>query len=82
MVCSHFILLLDKVVSKSKMDWVDIRVDKKGNPYIYDLENNCKISFKKGVKQIYEGICDLQSIGFTSQEENNFFNCCKCVMGE
>ena len=81
MVCKKFVDLLSKVVSKSKMTWADIRVDRNGNPYIYDLENNTKLGFKKGVKQIYEGICDLQTLGFTIEEENNFYNCCQCIMG-
>lgn len=81
MLCLSFIKLLDKVVSKSKMDWCDIRVYRKGNLYVYDLENGYKMSFEKAVGQIYEGSCDLQNLGFSKAEENQFYTCCKCVIG-
>ncbi len=81
MVCKNFIDLLDRVVTKSKMNWCDIRIDRKGNPYVYDLENACKMSFTKAVGQIYEGSCDLQNLGFTEAEEEQFYTCCKCYLG-
>ena len=81
MVCKTFIKLLDRVVSKPKMDWCDIRIDRKGNPYVYDLENACKMSFKKAVEQIYEGACDLQNLGFSESEERQFYTCCHCYWG-
>jgi hypothetical protein len=80
-ICEMFIELFYKVVSKSKMDWCDIRFDKNNKLYIYDLDNRCKMSFKLAVSEVYDGVCDLQSLGFSEMEETQFYNCCKCIIG-
>lgn len=49
--------LLDKIAGKSKMDcWFQIRSTGKEEDYVYDLEEEKRMSLKKGIKQLMEGI--------------------------
>lgn len=61
---------LTKVARKTKCDcWFDIRQDKNGNDYVFDLENRKKISVANGVLQLADAIVDpLSDYGLTSEE--------------
>ncbi len=49
--------LLDKIATKSKMDcWFLIKQTKSGEDYVYDLEEGRKMSLKKGIAQLIDGI--------------------------
>lgn len=49
--------LLDKIATKSKMDcWFQIRQTKSGADCVYDLEEGKRMSLKKGIGQLIEGI--------------------------
>ena len=76
----YFYDLIEKVADKSKMLWLDLRFDRNGKPYVYDLENCCKMGFKKAVGQVYEGACDLQSLGLSSREEKQFYLLCEKIL--
>lgn len=54
--------LLDKIATKSKMDcWFQIRQTKGGEDYVYDLEEGKRMSLKKGIGQLIEGIDGMYS---------------------
>ena len=49
--------LLDKIATKSKMDcWFCIKQTKKGEDYVYDLENGKHMSLRTAIYQLMEGI--------------------------
>ena len=49
--------LLNKIAKKSNMDcWFSIRQTKKGDDYVYDLENRKRLSLRTGIRQLMEGI--------------------------
>ncbi len=49
--------LLDKIATKSKMDcWFQIRSTSKEEDYVYDLEEGKRMSLRKGIGQLIEGI--------------------------
>lgn len=49
--------LLDRIAKQSKMDcWFCIKQTKMGEDYIYDLENRKRMSLRKGITQLMEGI--------------------------
>ena len=55
--------LLTRIARKSKMDcWFLIKQTKKGEDYVYDLENRKKISLRTGIRQLMEGIEDIYTI--------------------
>ena len=60
--------VLLKIAQKTHMDcWFDIRTDKENVDYIYDVENNKRISLRSGIRELLEGVdseecyinCDL-----------------------
>lgn len=61
---------LTKVARKTKCDcWFDIRQDKNGNDYVFDLENHKKLSVANGVLQLADAIVDpLSDYGLTEDE--------------
>lgn len=49
--------LLVDIASHTKMDcWFDLRQDRRGNDYVYDMEQRKKISLRSGVRLLLEGI--------------------------
>ena len=50
---------LCEIARKTKCDcWFDIRTDKNGNDYVFDLEAGKRIGFKTGVSQLAEAMID------------------------
>ena len=76
----RWLILLGEVISRCKMNWCDLRYDKNNNPYFYDLDEHKKLSFKQGVKLIYEGACDLESLGFDKDAIETFYLGCESVI--
>lgn len=76
----RWLILLGAVISGCKMNWCDLRYDKNKNPYFYDLEEHKKLSFKQGIRLIYEGACDLESLGFTEDDIECFRLGCENVL--
>lgn len=63
--------LLTKIASKSKMDcWFLIKQTKKGDDYIFDLENSKRISLRTGISQLMEGIEDMYDMYFEDNERD------------
>ncbi len=61
--------LLDKIASQSKMDcWFIIKQSKTGEDYVFDLEENKKMSLRKGIAQLIDGISDMYSEYLTGDE--------------
>lgn len=61
--------LLDKIATKSKMDcWFCIKQTKKGEDYVYDLENEKRMSLRTGIYQLMEGIEDMYDEYFEEQD--------------
>lgn len=73
-------ILLCEVISRSKMNWCALRYDKNKNPYFYDLEEHKKLSFKQGVRLIFESACDLKSLGFDEDAIELFYLGCEDVL--
>ena len=51
--------VINKLVDDAKMNWFSLRETSKGNAYVYDLEDHCRITFKEALTLIIEGCCDL-----------------------
>ena len=63
--------LLTKIARKSKIDcWFLIKQTKKGEDYVYDLENRKKISLRTGIRQLMEGIEDMYDMYFEDGERD------------
>lgn len=63
--------LLTKIAEKSKMDcWFLIKQTKKGEDYVYDLENSKKISLRTGIRQLMEGIDGMYDMYFEDNERD------------
>ena len=61
--------LLNKIARKSKMDcWFSIRQTKKGDDYIYDLENGKRLSLATGIYQLMVGIEGMYDMYFNESE--------------
>ena len=62
--------VLDKITHASGMDgWFSIGED---NTYIYDFENNEKLSLKEGIQTLYEGMTSYQDYKMTAAEISVF----------
>ncbi|MDO5425153.1 MAG: DUF3849 domain-containing protein [Eubacteriales bacterium] len=62
--------VLDKIARASGMDcWFSVGED---NSYIYDLEENEKLSLKEGIQTLYEGMTSYQEYGMTVEEISVF----------
>ena len=72
--------LIEKVADKSKMLWFDLRFDRNERPYVYDLENGAKMGFKKAVAQVYERAWNLENLGLSSSEEEQFYFLCEKIL--
>lgn len=55
--------LLNNIATKTRMDcWFSIKQDKNGNDYIFDLENNKRIALSTGVRELIEGIDNINEL--------------------
>ena len=55
----HEFIGLSEIARKTKCDcWFEIRQDKNGDDYVFDLEAGKKISIKSGVSQLAEAMVD------------------------
>lgn len=62
--------VLDKIARASGMDcWFSVGDD---NSYVYDLEENEKLSLKEGTQALYEGMISYQDYGMTAEEISVF----------
>lgn len=62
--------VLDKIARASGMDcWFSIGED---NSYIYDFENNEKLSFKEGIQTLQEGMTSYQDYEMSAEEISVF----------
>lgn len=62
--------VLDKIAHASGMDgWFSIGED---NTYIYDFDNNEKLSLKEGIQTLYEGMTSYQDYKMTAAEISVF----------
>lgn len=68
---------LANITSINKMDtWFSLKQDKYGNDYIYDLEENKRISLKRALNDINEGLLqeDFNELSNLEQRAlNNMF---------
>ena len=66
--------VLNKMTKNSKMYyWFDLRFDKNGNAYVYDLEMGGKLTIKRAMSDILDGLvegCDY----LDTKEERLIFN--------
>jgi hypothetical protein len=61
--------LLTRIAEQSKMDcWFCIKQTKKGEDYVYDLENGKRMSLRTGIYQLMEGIEDMYDEYFEEQD--------------
>lgn len=62
--------LLTKIAEKSKMDcWFLIKQTKKGEDYVYDLEEGKRLSLRTGIRQLMEGIDGMYDMYFEGNEQ-------------
>lgn len=62
--------VLDKIARASGMDcWFSVGDD---NSYVYDPEENEKLSLKEGIQDLYEGMTSYQDYGMTAGEISVF----------
>lgn len=67
--------LLDKIARKSKMDcWFMIKQTKKGDDYVYDVEEGKRMSLRKGIAQLLEGIEDMYELYLSGQDYETLIN--------
>lgn len=68
--------ILEKIASNTKMDcWFSIEQDDNEEDYVYDLEENKKLSLYDGLSQLVEGIdCveNYDSCNLTDEEKLTF----------
>ena len=63
--------LLTKIAEKSKMDcWFLIKQTKKGEDYVYDLEEGKRLSLRTGIRQLMEGIDSMYDMYFEGNERD------------
>ena len=63
--------LLTKIAEKSKMDcWFLIKQTKKGEDYVYDLEEGKRLSLRTGNRQLMEGIDGMYDMYFEDGERD------------
>ena len=61
--------VLNKIATESKMDcWFCLAEDKKGNDYVLDIENDCKLTIAQGVSELVEGMTDYEDYHMTPEE--------------
>ncbi len=63
--------LLKKIAEKSKMEcWFLIKQTKKGEDYVYDLEEGKRLSLRTGIRQLMEGIDGMYDMYFEGNERD------------
>lgn len=51
--------IIDKIATKTKCNcWFSIRQDDNDNDYVFDLEENKKISLLAGLSLLWDSVCD------------------------
>lgn len=78
--------VINTIISRTKMDcWCSLCTDKKGNDYIFDLEENEGMSMERGIAIIADGIFDnatYQLVNLTPREDLIWRMLCKkCGIG-
>ena len=73
------------LATRSRMDcWFMLETDKQGNDYVFDLEENKKLTLKKGLKMFYMGLTDLDDYDLVDEQkrvlENLFRRLKICVL--
>jgi F0F1-type ATP synthase gamma subunit len=69
------IAVLNKITKNSKMDyWFDLRFDKNGNAYVYDLEQGGKLTMKRAISDILDGLVEDYNYLDTKEERLIFEN--------
>jgi esterase/lipase len=67
--------VLNKITKNSKMDyWFDLRFDKNGNAYVYDLEVGGKLTIKRAISDILDGLVEDCDYLDTKEERLIFEN--------
>lgn len=67
--------VLNKITKNSKMDyWFDLRFDKNGNAYVYDLEEGGKLTIKRAISDILDGLVEDCNYLDTKEERLIFEN--------
>ena len=52
--------ILNKIATKTGMDcWFSIKTTKKCEDYVWDLEENKRLSLSSGIKQLASGVVDI-----------------------
>lgn len=63
--------LLTKIAEKSKMDcWFLIKQTRKGEDYVYDLEEGKRLSLRTGIRRLMEGIDGMYDMYFEGNERD------------
>ena len=58
------------LATRSRMDcWFMLETDKQGNDYIFDLEENKKLTLKKGLEMFYMGLTDLDDYDLDDEQK-------------
>ena len=61
--------VLNKIAHKSKMDcWFMIKFSENKGHYVFDLENRKRLSLRQGVKQLVDGMTDVDMYELTAEE--------------
>ena len=61
---------LNKIASSTKMDcWFYIKQNKKGQDYVFDIENGKRLSLKCGIKQLIDGVIDTDIFELSDDEK-------------
>ena len=64
---------LNKIAAQTKMDcWFFIKQNKRGQDYVFDLENRKVIGIRRAVAELAEGIVDLNELDLTPEEKSAF----------
>ena len=67
--------LLTKIARKSNMEcWFLIKQTKKGEDYVYDLEEGKRLSLRIGIRQLMEGIDGMYDMYFEDGERDIMIN--------
>ena len=52
------VMAIDSIVFKSKVDWFELRYNYCGTYYVWDKENDVKMSLKDGLDEFCQGVCN------------------------
>ena len=69
--------LLNKLAGLSGMAcWFVLKPHSNGMYTVYDAEDNCEYTLKKGVSMLFEGITNLDDYGCTNEEKEAYTALC------